>query len=63
MTGKYYWISYKGNKEIAIFLPELVENLITGEFVFGMWVLASNPDEILFINDVQVLSGPLLPPA
>lgn len=61
MASKYYWIDYKGGKEIAVFLPEVVEDVTTGEQVFGMWRLTSNPDEFLFINEVQVLSGPLIP--
>jgi len=62
MASKYYWINHQGSKEIAVFLPEVVEDVTTGEQVFGMWRLTSNPNEVLFINDVEVLSGPLMPP-
>ncbi|MGR7122154.1 hypothetical protein [Klebsiella aerogenes] len=62
MTSKYYWINHNGNVEIAVFIPETIEDIETGQHVFGMLRLTSNPEEFLFLNEVEVLSGPLLPP-
>ncbi|MFI3014279.1 hypothetical protein ACH7BS_24560 [Klebsiella aerogenes] len=62
MTCKYYWIDYNGSKEIAVFLPEMIEDISTGEQVFGMWRLASHPEEVLFSSEIRVLSSPLTPP-
>lgn len=62
MASRYYWISHKGSREIAFFIPEVVEDVTTGEQIFGIWRLISNPEEVLFLNEVQVISGPLIPP-
>ncbi|MFG6655655.1 hypothetical protein ACG0Z5_14440 [Scandinavium sp. M-37] len=62
MPNQYFWINHNGSKEIAVFLPELIEDVTTGESIFGMWRLASDPDEVLFLHEIQVLSGPLTPP-
>jgi hypothetical protein len=63
MASSYYWIDHKGNKEIAVFLPEVVEDVTTGEQVFGVLRLTSDPGEVLFLNEAQFISGPLIPPS
>ena len=61
MNNGYYWIQHAGSIQVAYFSNEIFEDLETGRMVPGVWLLTRG-DDLCHNGEVEVISGPLIPP-
>ena len=55
MREGYYWIQYNGSRQIAYYVHEKIDDLESGETIYGAWYVTRG-DDLANNGEVEVLS-------
>lgn len=62
MKEGFYWIQFYGKVQVARYIHQKKEDLVTGVCVIGAWELVGRQRELIHSSEVVVISGQLHPP-